>query len=73
MVTTMPSPNTLTRVVTTVYLDADLLKGLQRVKERDGVPASEQIRRAIRAWLEEREALPGSLDKVGRRKSLRKK
>src|SRR5262249_11122512 len=37
----------------TFYLDADLQEGLRQVKERDGVSESEQIRRAIRLWLEE--------------------
>ena len=38
----------------TFFIDAPLLAGLRRIKERDGVPESEQIRRAIRAWLEEK-------------------
>ena len=33
-------------------IDAALLDGLQAIKERDGVPVSEQVRRAIQAWLE---------------------
>jgi hypothetical protein len=33
-------------------LDPDLLDGLHEVKDRDGVPISEQVRRAVRAWLE---------------------
>jgi hypothetical protein len=33
-------------------LDDDLLKGLQIVYDRDGVLPSEQVRRAVRAWLE---------------------
>ena len=73
MVTAMPSPNTLTRVSTTVYLDHDLVAGLERVKKRDGVPAAEQIRRAIRAWLEERKALVPECDRRGVRIRRRKK
>jgi hypothetical protein len=35
-----------------VELPATLKAGLEAVKQRDGIPLSEQIRRAIRAWLE---------------------
>jgi len=34
------------------YLDPELSAGLKEVKERDGVSESEQVRRAVRAWLE---------------------
>ena len=33
-------------------IDEDLFEGLQTIAERDGVQISEQVRRAIRAWLE---------------------
>ncbi|HWW84440.1 MAG TPA: ribbon-helix-helix protein, CopG family [Vicinamibacterales bacterium] len=36
---------------TTMRIDDELLRGLQALKERDGVPISEQVRRAILAWL----------------------
>jgi Arc/MetJ-type ribon-helix-helix transcriptional regulator len=42
---------------TSVVLPDELRTGLKLVFERDGVPQSEQIRRACRAWLEERRAL----------------
>jgi antitoxin component of RelBE/YafQ-DinJ toxin-antitoxin module len=32
-------------------IDDDLLDGLRRVRDDVGIPVSEQIRRAIRAWL----------------------
>jgi hypothetical protein len=32
--------------------DDDLLEGLQMVWDRDGVQPSEQVRRAVRQWLE---------------------
>lgn len=38
----------------TFRLDEELLDALQVVKERDGIPATEQVRRALRAWLEAR-------------------
>ncbi len=40
------------RKVTTFRIDEDLLDGLQLVWERDGVAVAEQVRRAIRMWLE---------------------
>jgi hypothetical protein len=35
-------------------LETDLMAGLQAIKERDGIPVTEQVRRAIRAWLDEK-------------------
>jgi Arc/MetJ-type ribon-helix-helix transcriptional regulator len=49
------SPTTHT---TTVRIDDALLDGLQQLKERDGVPISEQVRRAIQAWLEQKGIKP---------------
>jgi hypothetical protein len=43
----------------TLYLDADLRAAIAAIKARDGVPESVQIRRALRAWVEEREGAPG--------------
>lgn len=34
--------------------DDDIYAAMDALRERDGVPFSEQIRRALRAWLEER-------------------
>jgi hypothetical protein len=39
-------------------LDEDLFEGLQAIQERDGVLISEQVRRAIRAWLEAKGVAP---------------
>ena len=48
--------NTLTAMpgqrITTFRLDEDLWAGLQAIKERDGVPVGEQIRRGIQLWLD---------------------
>lgn len=41
-----------TRKIATFRLDDDLLVGLKTVQERDGIPPSEQARRAMRMWLE---------------------
>ncbi len=52
------------------YIDEDLADGLEAIKERDGASASEQIRRAIRAWLEAKgiKATPKRARKGGRMK-----
>lgn len=34
------------------YLDPQLSVGLKTIKERDGISESEQVRRAVRMWLE---------------------
>ena len=36
---------------TTFRLEAELLAALQKVKERDGVPVTEQVRRGVLLWL----------------------
>lgn len=38
----------------TFYIEVKDADGLKAVKDRDGISESEQIRRAIRAWLEEK-------------------
>ena len=39
---------------TNFRLESELLEGLQKIRERDGIPVSEQVRRAIQTWLEEK-------------------
>jgi hypothetical protein len=41
-----------TKKQTAFRIDPEILEGLQHVKDRDGVPISEQVRRALVAWLE---------------------
>jgi hypothetical protein len=36
----------------TIRLDDELHEGMRRLWQRDGIQPSEQIRRALRAWLE---------------------
>jgi hypothetical protein len=36
------------------YIDVEALEGLRFVKDRDGILPSEQIRRAIDRWLEQK-------------------
>ena len=42
------------RRVATFRIDDDLREGLDAVWQRDGIQPSEQVRRAIRAWLAEK-------------------
>jgi hypothetical protein len=44
----------MARVRYDFYVDVDALAGLRLVKERDGLVPSEQIRRAIDLWLEQK-------------------
>ena len=57
------------RRVTTFRIDEELLQGLEDVFERDGILPSEQVRRAIRAWLDEK----GVLSKPERKRGARKR
>jgi hypothetical protein len=40
------------RMLIAVRIDSDVLKVLHEIKEQDGVPVNEQIRRGIHLWLE---------------------
>jgi len=42
------------RKLTNFRLEDELLEALQRIKDRDGIPISEQVRRALRAWIEQK-------------------
>jgi predicted DNA-binding protein len=48
-------------------LTPELKEGLELLKERDGVPVAESIRRAVRAWLEQKEALPQAAGRKAKR------
>ena len=43
------------------------MEGLRRVKDRDGVPLSVQVDRALRAWLEEKGIVLKKVSKTNRR------
>jgi Arc/MetJ-type ribon-helix-helix transcriptional regulator len=47
----MAVPNRI-RPLCTFTLDPDLIAGLKKLRERDGVSESETVRRALRKWLE---------------------
>ena len=53
----------------TYYLDDELANGLKALKAERGVPESEQVRRAVRMWLEAEGILtPKKPRKRGRKK-----
>jgi hypothetical protein len=39
------------------YLDPELSDGLKAVKDRDGISEAEQVRRAVREWLQRKGVL----------------
>jgi Ribbon-helix-helix protein, copG family len=57
------------RRLTSFAIDSDLAAALKLVKERDGVNESEQIRRALREWLEDK----GALKKTDRKRATTRK
>ena len=58
------------RKVTTFRIDDELLAQMEALKERDGIPFSEQIRRALRMFLESKGVAP---EAANRRVSPRRK
>jgi hypothetical protein len=52
----------------TFAIPADLKSGLQLVKDRDGLPEAEQIRRGIRMWLESKDAIKTERKRAATRK-----
>jgi hypothetical protein len=53
MLYTLAAPVTPKRL-TNFRLEDELLEGLSLVKARDGIPLTEQVRRAVRLWLDSR-------------------
>jgi Ribbon-helix-helix domain len=43
------------KTATAFRIDEELLEGLRLVKDRDGIPISEQVRRAVLMWLESKD------------------
>lgn len=54
---------------TAFRLEPEILDGLQVVKDRIGIPISEQVRRALRDWLQRHRAL----GKAERRRAVGRK
>ena len=53
---------------TAFRIDADLLTSLREIKRRDGVPVSEQVRRALQAWVASRGVAKAERKRVAPRK-----
>lgn len=58
---------------TAFRIDAEIIAGLQAIKERDGVPLSEQVRRALNAWLTEKGAVKAERKRPNMRRITRVK
>jgi hypothetical protein len=61
------------RRVTAFRLDDELLEGLEHVRERDGIGIGEQVRRAVRAWLDTKNLGGAKKKTANRRVSTRRK
>jgi hypothetical protein len=61
------------RRVATYRLDDELLEGLHRIWVRDGVPPSEQVRRAVRQWLESKGEGVRNAEKSDRKRATTRK
>ncbi len=56
------------RKQTAFRIEAEILDGLKEVRDRDGVPISEQVRRALRAWLESKSVVQTDRKRAATRK-----
>lgn len=56
------------RPMTTFRIDEELLEGLRAYHEQEGVPISEQVRRAIRMWLEAKGVMKAERKRAATRK-----
>jgi hypothetical protein len=54
-------------------LEDEIVHGLKFVQERDGIPQTEQVRRALRAWLAERGVLAPPPTKTARKRAATSK
>ena len=60
----------------TFFIDSDLRDALAAIKERDGTPESEQIRRALRAWVDAKAGNSGANERArtpARRKTTKRR
>jgi hypothetical protein len=56
------------RTLTNFRIDPELLEALRQIRERDGLPIAEQIRRAIRVWVEARGITKAERKRAGTRR-----
>ena len=54
---------------TALRLDAELLKAMSSVREREGIPVTTQLEMAVRDWLTKR----GTIAKAGRKRPVTRK
>jgi hypothetical protein len=54
--------------LTALRLDDDLLQAMRRLQERDGISFSEQMRRALRPWLESKGVMKAERKRPASRK-----
>ncbi len=47
----------------TFWIDDELADALKRVKERDGIPEAEQLRRALKSWFKHKGLTPSNSQK----------
>jgi predicted DNA-binding protein len=57
-----------TKKQTAFRIDTELLEGLRAYQEREGVTIAEQVRRAIRAWLIEKDVIKADRKRASTRK-----
>jgi hypothetical protein len=57
-----------TRRVTTFRIEQELLDALAEIRDREGVPIPEQVRRGIRMWLEAKGVKKADRKRAGTRK-----
>ena len=60
-----------TRIPVTVTIDTELLEILDRIRDTQGAPISQQVDRALRLWLESIGALPKKRPAVARKRGGR--
>lgn len=53
---------------TAFRVEPDVLEALQKIKQRDGLPVSEQVRRALLAWVEAKGVLKAERKRAATRK-----
>lgn len=54
---------------TTFRLETEIMEALSEIRDRDGVPVSEQVRRALKQWIESKGV---TVKAQGKRASTRK-
>lgn len=59
--------------VITFRVEPDVLDGMHALRERDGIPMSEQIRRAIRAWLESKRLVKAERKRADTRRAPKRR